>query len=82
VHHYIPSQKENISEIRKYFGKLSNHTFDSNGAKSVVVKTSCNEKIRVPTMLAILAQRRTFSNDILKHTTMPRGINVTCHVYG
>jgi hypothetical protein len=65
MNHYIPSQKENISEFRVYFAMPSNHTFDNNGAKSVAVKTSGNEKIRVPTTLAILEQRRKFSNIIL-----------------
>jgi hypothetical protein len=45
------------------------------------VKTSGNEKIRVPTTLAILEQRRKFSNIILWHKTMPRGINDTCNLY-
>jgi hypothetical protein len=81
MHHYIPRQKENISENQVYFTTLSNHTFDNTGAKSVVVKTSDNGKIRVPTILAILAQRK-FSSIILRHRTMPRGINDTCHLYG
>jgi hypothetical protein len=61
---------------------LSNHTLDNTGAKSVVVKTSGNEKIRVPIMLEILAQRRKCSNSILKHKIMPRGINVTSMFMG
>jgi hypothetical protein len=61
---------------------LSNHTFANVAAISVVLKTSGNKKIRVPTMLAILAQRSKFSSNILRHKIMLRGINVTCHVYG
>jgi hypothetical protein len=49
-----------MSEIWVYIAMPSNH--GNTRAKSVVVKTSGNEKITVPTMLAILAQRRKFSN--------------------
>lgn len=61
---------------------LSNYTFENAGAKSVVMKTSCNEKMKVTTMLAVLAVSSMFSNMILKCKTMPREITVTSQLYG
>lgn len=47
----------------------------------MVMKTSGNEKMKVTTTLAVLADSK-FSNITLKCRTMPREITVTSQLYG
>jgi hypothetical protein len=54
-HSYLLSQIGNADETPVYFDMPPSYTVDDNGAKSVAVKTSGHEKMRVILMLTVLA---------------------------
>jgi hypothetical protein len=71
-----------------YFDMPPNHAVDDTGAKSVAVKTSGHEKMRVTIMLAVLADGNKLPPYVIlnrKNMTkeqLPRGIIVRCQSKG
>jgi hypothetical protein len=71
-----------------YFDVPSNYTVDDKGVKSVLIKTSGNEKMRVTVMLTVLADGMKLPPYvILNRKTMPKeqlpiGLIVRCQSNG
>lgn len=72
-HDYLCGQMGNGDETAVYFDMPSNTTVEEKGAKSVIVRTTGNEKVRVTVMLAVLADGRKLPPFvILKRKTIPK----------
>lgn len=87
-HNYLLSQVGNADETPVYFDMPSNTTVSDKGAKSVVCRTTGNEKLRVTVMLSVLAdgtKLRPFV--ILRRKNLPKeklpsGVVVVCQEKG
>lgn len=73
---YLMSQIGNADQTPVYFDMPSSVTVDVKGAKSVLVKSTGNEKSRITVMLAVTADGRKLPPYvILKRKTMPKDVN-------
>lgn len=87
-HNYPLSQIGNADETPVFFDMKSNITVDQKGAKSILMRTTGNEKLRITAMLAVTADGHKLTPYvILKRKTMPkeslpRGLIVRCHEKG
>jgi hypothetical protein len=87
-HSYLLSQIGNADETPVYFDMPPNYTVDDTGAKSVAVKTSGHEKVRVTVMLAVLADGSKLPPYVILNRKnmpkeqLPRGITVRCRPKG
>lgn len=72
-HSYLMGQIGNADETPVYFDMPSNTTVDDKGAKSVLVRTTGNDKSRITVMLCVLADGRKMPPYvILNRKTMPK----------
>lgn len=87
-HNYPMSAMGNADETPVFFDMVSNNTVNEIGAKTVTIKTTGNEKLRVSVMLTALADGTKLPPYmILKRKTMPKekfpkGIFVRCQEKG
>lgn len=85
---YLLGQMGNADETPVYFDMPTNYTVDIVGTKTVSVKTTGNEKMRVTVMLTVLADGRKLPPFIiLNRKTMPKeklptGLIVRCQEKG
>jgi hypothetical protein len=67
------SQIGNTDKTPVYFDMLSNYTIDETGVKSILIKTSGNERMLVTVMLMVLADGTKLPPYvILNRKTMPK----------
>jgi hypothetical protein len=57
-HDYLLGQMDNADETPVFFYMQANTTVDTKGSKSVLVKTTGHEKLRITVMLSVLADGR------------------------
>jgi hypothetical protein len=87
-HNHLLSQIGNADETPVYFDTPPSYTVDDTGAKSVAVKTSGREKMRVIVMLAVLAGGSKLPPYVILNRKnmpkeqLPRGIIVRCQPKG
>jgi hypothetical protein len=72
-HDYLLGQMGNAGETPVFFDMLTNTTVDTKGSKSVLVKITGHEKLRITVMLLVLADGRKLTPFvILKGKNLPK----------
>jgi hypothetical protein len=78
----------NADETPVFFDMLANTTVDIKGSKSVLVKTTGHEKLRITVMLSVLADGRKLTPFVILKTKnlpkekLPTGIVFKCNKKG
>jgi hypothetical protein len=87
-HDYLLGQMGKANETPVFFDMVANTTVDTKGSKSVLVKTTGHEKLRITVMLSVLADgRKPTPFVILKRKNLPKenrptGIIFKCNEKG
>jgi hypothetical protein len=72
-HDYLLGQMGNADETPMFFDMPANTTVDTKGSKSVLVKTTGHEKLRITVMLSVLADGRKLTPFvILRRKNLPK----------
>jgi hypothetical protein len=72
-HDYLLGQMGNADEIPVFFDMSANTTVDTKGSKSVLVKTTGHENLRITVMLSVLADGRKLTPFvILRRKNLPK----------
>jgi hypothetical protein len=88
ANNYLLSQTGNADETPVYFDMPSNYTVDDKGVKSILIKTSDNEKMRVTVMLTVLADGTKLppyvilNRKAMPEEQLPIGLIVRCQSIG
>jgi hypothetical protein len=82
VNNYLLSQISNADRTPLYFDMPSNYTVGDKDVKSVLIKTSGNEKMRVTVMLTVLADGTKLLPSVMPREQLPIGLIVRCQSDG
>jgi hypothetical protein len=88
ANNYLLSQIGNADETPVYFDMSSNYTVDDKGVKSVLIKTSGNEKMGLTVMLTVLADGKKLPPYLIYNwktvpkKQLPIGLIVRCRSNG